>query len=96
MTETFVYESYYIAFYHILSLFLLVFINVVIYLKTVKSQLLSSFFVLQGILALWIVSKILNRRRPSHAENTQIPKMLLQGVQGWLRWLSHRCCSTIF
>lgn len=65
MTETFVYQSYYIAFYHIFSLFLLVFINVVIYLKTVKSQLLSSFFVLQGILALWIVAKILKTFAPN-------------------------------
>ncbi|MBA1334027.1 MAG: hypothetical protein HPY66_1511 [Firmicutes bacterium] len=65
MTETFVYESYYIAFYHILSLFLLVFINAVIYLKAVKSSLLSSFFVLQGILALWIVSKILKTFAPN-------------------------------
>jgi signal transduction histidine kinase len=65
MTETFVYESYYIAFYHIFSLFLLVFINAVIYLKTVKSRLLSSFFVLQGILALWIVSKILKTFAPN-------------------------------
>ncbi|MCR4429391.1 MAG: hypothetical protein NUV45_00055 [Tepidanaerobacteraceae bacterium] len=65
MTETFVYESYYIALFHILSLFLLVFINAVIYLKAVKSSLLSSFFVLQGILALWIVSKILKTFAPN-------------------------------
>ena len=64
MTETFVYESYYIAFYHILSLFLLVFINAVIYLKTVKSRMLFQFFVLQGILALWIVAKILKTFAP--------------------------------
>ena len=30
MTDTFVYESYYIAVFHILSLFLLVLINVMI------------------------------------------------------------------
>jgi len=65
ITETFVYESYYIAFFHILSLFLLVLINAVIYLKAVKSPLLSSFFVLQGILALWIVAKILKTFAPN-------------------------------
>ncbi|WP_028308143.1 histidine kinase N-terminal 7TM domain-containing protein [Desulfitibacter alkalitolerans] len=65
MTETFVYQSYYIALFHVLALFLLVFINAVIYLKAVKSPLLSSFFVLQGILALWIVSKILKTFAPN-------------------------------
>lgn len=65
MTETFVYESYYIALFHILALFFLIFINVVIYIRTAKSQLLSSFFILQGILALWIVAKIMKTFAPN-------------------------------
>ncbi len=67
MTETFVYESYYIAFCHILSLFLLVSINTAICLRAVKSKLLSSFLVMQGILALWIFSKILKTFAPNAA-----------------------------
>ena len=64
MTETFVFESYYIAFYHILSLFLLVFLNTYIYLKTIKGRLIYSFYILQAILALWIISKILKTFAP--------------------------------
>jgi signal transduction histidine kinase len=65
MTETFVYESYYIAVYHVFSLFLLVFINTAIYLKTNRNQLLSSFFILQGILISWIISKIFKTFAPN-------------------------------
>ncbi|MCX7841627.1 MAG: hypothetical protein N2489_00950 [Clostridia bacterium] len=64
MTETFVYESYYIALFHFISLFLIVFINTVIYLKAKKGSLLSSFFVLQAILAHWIIAKILKTFAP--------------------------------
>lgn len=64
MTETFVYQSYTIALFHIFSLFLFVFINVMIYLKAVKSARLTSFFVLQGIITLWIVAKILKTFAP--------------------------------
>ena len=64
MAETFVFESYYIALYHIFSLFLLVFINAYIYLRTIKGHLIHSFYVLQAILALWIISKILKTFAP--------------------------------
>lgn len=65
MTGIFVYQSYYIALFHMAALFLLIFLNVVIWLRTAKSPLLCSFFVLQGILALWIVSKILKTFAPN-------------------------------
>lgn len=65
MTEIFVYESYCIALCHILFLFLIVFINTIIYMKTIKGPLLFSFFTLQGILALWITAKILKTFAPN-------------------------------
>ncbi len=64
MTETFMMESYFIALYHIIALFLIVLTNLAIYLKVLKSPLLSSFFVLQGILILWIIAKILKTFAP--------------------------------
>ncbi len=65
MDELFMFESYYIVIFHIPALFLLAFINTLIFLKAKKSPLLKNFLLLQGILALWIISKLLKTFAPN-------------------------------
>lgn len=64
MTESFVYESYYIVLFHVPVLFLLVLVNGIIFMKAQKSPLLNAFFIIQGILVLWMVSKLLKTFAP--------------------------------
>jgi signal transduction histidine kinase len=64
MDETFLFESYYIVLFHIPLLFLLAFVNTLIFVKAKKSALLTNFLLLQGILALWMVSKLLKTFAP--------------------------------
>jgi len=64
MNELFLYQSYYIVLYHIPILFLLGFINTLIYLKAKKSAFVTNFLLLQSILALWMISKLLKTFAP--------------------------------
>ena len=67
MDKLFMFESYYIVMFHVPVLFLLVFVNTLIFAKTKKSVLLTNFLILQGILVLWIVSKLLKTFAPDAA-----------------------------
>jgi len=60
----FIYESYYIVLFHVPVLFFVVLVNGIIFMKAQKSPLLNAFFIMQGILVLWMVSKLLKTFAP--------------------------------
>jgi len=64
MDELFLYESYFIVLFHVPALFLLAFINTLIFIKAKKSALLTNFMLLQGVLVLWMASKLLKTFAP--------------------------------
>lgn len=65
MTLTFAIESYYIILYHIFSIFVLVFVNSAIWLKAKKIPLLYSYLSVQGIILLWMTSKVFKTVAPN-------------------------------
>lgn len=64
MTTAFAYDTYYIFVFHIFSIFLLLFVNAVIWLKAKKTPLIYSYLIVQGIILLWMVSKLLKTVAP--------------------------------
>lgn len=65
LTLTFAYETYYIILCHIFSIFILLFVNYAIWLKAKKIPLLYSYLAVQGIILIWMVSKILKTVAPN-------------------------------
>ncbi len=65
MTLTFAYETYYIIFWHIISVFILLAFNYAIWLKAKKIPLLYSYLAVQGIILLWMVTKIFKTIAPN-------------------------------
>ncbi len=65
LTLTFAYETYYIILWHIFSIFLLLFVNCAIWLKAKKIPLLYAYLAVQGIILLWLVSKIFKTIAPN-------------------------------
>ncbi len=64
MDELFLTESYYIVLFHVPFLFLMTLVNTLVFVKARKSHLLKNFLLLQGMLALWMVSKLLKTFAP--------------------------------
>jgi hypothetical protein len=64
MDELFLTESYYFVLFHVPFLFLITLTNTIVFVKAKKSPLLKNFMLLQGILVLWIVSKLLKTFAP--------------------------------
>jgi len=64
MDIVFAYETYYLILLHIFSVFTLLFVNFSIWLKAKKIPLLYAYLVVQGILLLWMISKILKTVAP--------------------------------
>ena len=64
MDELFLTGSFYIVMFHVPFLFFLALVNTLIYVKSKKSVLLTNFLLLQGILALWMISKLLKTFAP--------------------------------
>ena len=64
LTLTFAYETYYIFLFHLFSVFILVFIYFAIWMKAKKVPLLHLYLAVQGIIALWMVSKLFKNIAP--------------------------------
>lgn len=65
LTLTFAYESYYIILWHIFSVFILLTLNFGIWLKAKKIPLLYSYLAVQGIIFMWMISKIFKTIAPN-------------------------------
>ena len=58
MTIIDAFDTYYIVFYHIVSVFILLCVNFTIWLKAKKIPLLYAYLIVQGIIFLWMFTKI--------------------------------------
>jgi signal transduction histidine kinase len=65
MDLTFAYETHYIILYHLFSIFILIFVNAVIWMKAKKAPLLYAYIAVQSIILLWMVSKIFKTIAPN-------------------------------
>lgn len=61
---TFAYDTYYLILLNMASIFILIFINFVIWLKAKKNPLLYTYLVTQGLLLVWMVFKIFKTIAP--------------------------------
>lgn len=64
MSLTFAYDTYYLIFLHVFSIFVLLFVNFSIWMKAKKIPLLYAYLAVQGILLLWMTAKIFKTVAP--------------------------------
>jgi len=64
VTITFAFETYYVFICHIISIFILLFVNYAIWLKAKKVPLLYSYLSVQCIILLWMITKLFKTISP--------------------------------
>ncbi len=65
MSEKLAYEIYYIELWHIFTIIFVISINFYIYLKARKNALLYTYMVVEGLLLIWLLSKIFKTVSPT-------------------------------
>ncbi len=65
MSLVFAYDTYYLIMLHMVSIFALVLVNGAIWFRAKKSSLLYAYLSVQGILLLWMMSKVLKTVAPT-------------------------------
>ena len=65
LPQTLAFEIYYIELWHIFSILFIIIINFYIYLNARKSSLLYSYLIVEGLLFIWLLSKIFKTVSPT-------------------------------